>query len=81
MKDTLGLPTDAIQRTLPDGGAAHIRLRCLTILSYIMEKFPLMMRTADLSKCLATNVRSRPIPKSLTYIIDYLLRVQGLNPW
>lgn len=49
----------------PGWWAAHIRLRCLTILSYIMEKFPLMMRTADLSKCLATNVRSRPIPKSL----------------
>ena len=39
--------------------AAHVRRQVHN------GKFPLMMRTADLSKCLATNVRSRPIPKSL----------------
>ena len=65
MKDILGPLTDDIRRIRPAGGAAHIHLHCLTIRLYTMEKYLLTMGIAGLSKCLATNVHSRPIPKSL----------------
>ena len=41
----------------------YILLRCLTILSYITEKYLPMMLTADLLKCSATNVPFRRIQK------------------
>ena len=77
MKDTHGLHTDAILRTLPAGGAVHIPLRCLTILSYITEKYLLTTQIADLSKCYKCTLQTDT--EVITYIMDYLLRVQGLT--
>lgn len=65
MRDIPGLLTDVIQQTLLAGGAVHIHLHYLIILLYIMVKFHLMMRIADLWKCSATNVHSKPIQKLL----------------
>ena len=79
MKDTLGLPTDAIQRTLPDGGAAHIRLSLLDysiVHNGEISSYDANRRFIEMFGYKCTLQTDTEV---ITYIIDYLLRVQGLT--
>lgn len=52
-----GLPTAAIRRTLPAGGAARTPLQCLICRLCTTEKFHLMTQTDAILRCSDTNAR------------------------
>ena len=80
-KDIPGRRTDVIRQTHPAGGAARIRLHCLSIPSAITEKYLPMTQTAGLLKCSVINALSRPIRKSLPILWITCSAYRDLRPW
>ncbi len=78
-RDTRGRRTGVTRPTRPAGGAARIRLRCSTTRSYTTARSRLTMPTAASSKCSATNARCQTDTEVITYILDYITRIQGLT--
>ena len=76
---TAGQLTVGIPPTPPAGGAAHIPSPCWTSAWCITAKSPPTTRTAAAWKCTATIASLLTDTEVIAYMLDYLVRRQGLT--